>query len=173
LAADKPITFAAFLRQLAKRQHGRKLAIVPVPRQLALWLADLSSWLPGRRHRVGNIDRARAVGRVKDAGGVAVARPDSQIVAQLPHGELAGYGRPTEPPREQDSEGIGRIVEQAAAFAQPCKQRENQARRGDGPGGKDDPCCRMHNALAGGGIASVETVTIRRSFASPRRSQGL
>ena len=58
LAADKPITFAAFLGQLANRQHGRKLAIVPVPRQLALWLADLSSRLPG----VPTIDRERVLG---------------------------------------------------------------------------------------------------------------
>jgi hypothetical protein len=58
LAADKPITFASFLRQLANRQHGRKLAIVPIPRQLALWLADLSSRLPG----VPSIDRERVLG---------------------------------------------------------------------------------------------------------------
>ena len=58
LAAAKPITFASFLKELANRQHGRKLAIVPVPRQLALWLADLSSRLPG----VATIDRERVLG---------------------------------------------------------------------------------------------------------------
>jgi nucleoside-diphosphate-sugar epimerase len=58
LAADQPITFASFLRQLANRQHGRNLRIVAIPRQLALWLADLSSRLPG----VPRIDRERVLG---------------------------------------------------------------------------------------------------------------
>jgi NADH dehydrogenase len=68
LAAETPLAFGAFLKLLARHSHGRSLRVLPIPRGLALMLADLSAKVP-----VGpTIDRERILGlagiRVLDTG---------------------------------------------------------------------------------------------------------
>jgi nucleoside-diphosphate-sugar epimerase len=58
LGADQPVAFSAFLQLLARKAHGRAPVLLPVPRFIALLLADLSAALPG----VPSIDRERVLG---------------------------------------------------------------------------------------------------------------
>jgi len=66
LASNRPVTFGAFLKLLARVRHGRRLLLIPIPRQIALWAADISARLPF----IPVVDRERVLGlagiRVRD-----------------------------------------------------------------------------------------------------------
>lgn len=67
LASNKPMTFGAFLRVLARVRHGRRLLLLPIPSRLALVAADLSAKVPF----LPTVDRERVLGlagiRVQDS----------------------------------------------------------------------------------------------------------
>jgi nucleoside-diphosphate-sugar epimerase len=86
LAQPSPVTFANWLKLLRKTYTGRSLILVPVPVTFALFLCDVTNWLPLipkiSRERVYGLIAARPMSSVEDLRdlGLTLLATDSNLL---------------------------------------------------------------------------------------------